>query len=550
MTPTTLIAPWMCRWKACAPAQRLAAGAVVLAGAGLLAWAVLLWPRWRADPDLSHGFFALPLVVMLWRRASAEAGPRLGQGAHLAGVIGGASALAGATVLATMYVAAVGWSEPISLFAVSLVAGVAAGLAAWVAAGPAVRWVAAGWAVMLIVPVVALSAPLPPGSYARLTLGLQEGVTVAVVETLRLFGVPAMRVGNVIHLGATSVGVEEACSGVRSLVSCVLAGLVMSGLLLRSWWRRLLLIATAAPLALATNYLRSLTLTLLARNGVDISGAWHDWLGLGVLGVTTGLLGWLAFSLEQPPAGGNRCAERERGGRMAGGAALAGLSLAAGWLVLVAVRTAPPERGVDEVPILDAWVPATASGWTVTTRGDLQRFSGVLQTDALLERSYTRRTTDGRLEEVTLYVAYWAPGASTVGAVASHTPDACWPGAGWTALPERTARRDLVREGGDGLAGAEQRGFAYGPEERWVWYWHLAAGRPVRPFEPRSWRELMARFWREGVPRPSSQVFVRLSSNLTWEQLALDTLSVDLAEGLVAAGVPDVAKAASAGLRD
>ncbi len=82
----------------------------------------------------------------------------------------------------------------------------------------------------------------------------------------------------------------------RSLVSCVFAGLFFSGLLVRRPWSRVLLIGLAAPLALLMNFIRSLTLTLLANSGVNINGAWHDFTGYAVLGATAILLGALAPS--------------------------------------------------------------------------------------------------------------------------------------------------------------------------------------------------------------------------------------------------------------
>ena len=48
----------------------------------------------------------------------------------------------------------------------------------------------------------------------------------------------------------STVGVEEACSGVRSLISCVFAGLFFSATLVRQPWARALIVLLAAPLAL------------------------------------------------------------------------------------------------------------------------------------------------------------------------------------------------------------------------------------------------------------------------------------------------------------
>ncbi|MBI2497404.1 MAG: exosortase/archaeosortase family protein, partial [Opitutae bacterium] len=128
-------------------------------------------------------------------------------------------------------------------------------------------------------------------------------MTGSVLQTLHLFGVPARQHGNIIELAVTSVGVEEACSGVRSLLSCVYAGFFFAAWQVRRPGGRLLLIVTAPLLALGMNFLRSLTLTLLANSGREIAGFWHDATGFAILGVTALVLAGLALLLETGPAG-------------------------------------------------------------------------------------------------------------------------------------------------------------------------------------------------------------------------------------------------------
>lgn len=523
-------------------AERAAGAAVALAGAGLLAWAFLLWGEWGRNPDLSHGFLALPAVWLLWRRAREDAakargvpGGILTAGAGAAGVC-----LLGAGLFFTVYATALGWQSTPTLFLAGVAAAAGLGVAAWLAAGRSVRWIAAGWPACVMIAVVLLSGPLPPATYGKLTAGLQELITIGVVDTLRFFGVPAMRAGNIIHLGATSVGVEEACSGVRSLVSCVLAGLVLSALMVRSPWRRAWLVGLAAPLALLTNFGRSLTLTLLARNGVDISGAWHDGLGYAVLGVTTALLAWLATALEEeaPVAGGAIKAREPRGWAAGSAVGLACLGLAAGWVGWLAARPAQAAAGRG-MPELARIVPdAPVEGWQVATRSDLGRFAGILRTEHLLERSYSKIDDKGRRVAVTVYAAWWSPGSASVSAVAAHTPEACWPGTGWVADPAASARRELELEDGRRAASAEQRAFVNQGYPQTVWFWHLVDGRPSAPFEPRSWREQLSMFFRHGVRGDAEQAFVRVSSNLSWEELAGEPLVAQVLEGFAEMGVP------------
>lgn len=546
-------------WRGWSAAEKAAGVAIALAVAGVGAWAMRLWSEWVHNPDLSHGFFALPAVWLLWRRAGTDAksGTGLSPRTQLVGVVSVSLGLLFFSLLATVYAMALDWRASPTLFLLGVCAAGGAALALLLAAGRQVRWVRPGWEAVVLVAVLVLGSPLPPGTYARLTLGLQEAITVGVVETLRFAGIPALRAGNVINLGVTSVGVEEACSGVRSLVSCVIAGLILSALLLRSPWRRLVIVGLAAPLALTANFARSLSLTLLARGGVDISGAWHDGLGYAVLAVTTLILAWLASSLESgeaargatTSAAGSRAlatraeVDAERGAwRWATGVAVATLAVAALWFGHAASRALlASEARHAATPNLEQIIPVnepSVAGWRVETRDDLGRFAGILQTDHLLERSYLKIKDDGARVRVTVYAAWWRPGATSVSTVAAHTPEACWPGAGWTLLPDSASGLALPLADGRRAEFAERRSFVNGDYPQNVWFWHLVDGRVQEPFNPRSWRDQLALFFRVGFRPDAPQSFVRVSSNLPWEELRSEELLARVLSGFSELGVP------------
>ena len=76
------------------------------------------------------------------------------------------------------------------------------------------------------------------------------------------------------------VGVEEACSGVRSLQSTIMAAFFFGELLKFPKTLRVTLLALAIPLAFTLNWLRTLTLTLAAHwGGKEQLDAWHDIAG-------------------------------------------------------------------------------------------------------------------------------------------------------------------------------------------------------------------------------------------------------------------------------
>jgi len=494
------------------------------------AFSALLWPQWRHNPELSHGLF-MPLIFLLLLHESRTSGPARFLPAHGAATVALAGLLAaGLAALATggLFTAALDWSHALVDFtlALALVLLLLAGLLVF--ASEPVRLVPVNWISFTAIVLWLLCAPIPPGTYMRLTLGLQLWVTRSVLATLHLFGVAAIRDGNLIELASTTIGVEEACSGVRSLVSCVFAGFFFSAALVRRPWSRALLIALAAPLALAMNFFRSLTLTLLANRGVDISHTWHDATGYAVLGVTALLLGGLALGLArgertEPPASSPPVA---RAPQALQPWLATGLALAAALVILFVANTRRAPAAAP-VPDLAAIVPANAGGWEVQTATDLYRFADTLQTDHLIQRTYLRRAPDGSLQQVIIYVAYWSAGQAPVSLVASHTPDACWPGAGWQPEPTVDARASLS-VAGRVLPAAEFRIFRGDVYPQHVWFWHLYDGRSIAYENPDSPRELLRLAWHYGFGHEGSQFFVRVSSNCEWAAIADDPLFRDV----------------------
>lgn len=499
-------------------------------GAAAAALSVRLWSEWRHNPDLSHGLF-MPIVFLVLLHESRRGTPRwlragFATSATFAGLLlGGLLAL----VAAGLYAASLDWTHPLVnlALATSLVLLLGAGLTAL--ARDNVRFTPCNWSALVALGLWLLAAPIPPGTYSRLTLGLQLFVSENTVRVLHLAGIAAVRHGNIIELARATVGVEEACSGVRSLLSCVFAGLFFSATLVRRPWARALLIALSAPLALVMNFLRSLLLTLLANGGVEIAGTWHDVTGFAVLGITAAMLGGLALLLERgekksAPASAAPNTQPSTLNSQLFLPLAAGLALAAALVVLFALNTRPSVRRDAPVPDLLALLPATAAGWRVNTSTELYQFKSTLRTEYLAQRTYTRGTATG-LDQLTLYVAYWRPGQAPVSLVASHTPDACWPGSGWTAAPAPPPAGPLIT-GGRTLPAPENRLFV-GQFPQHVWFWHLYDGRPITYRDPYSAVELLRIAWRYGFRKNGDQLFVRVSSNRPLAGFAGEALLAD-----------------------
>ena len=508
---------------------KLVAGALAAAVAAL-SWH--LWPEWRHNPDLSHGLFMPAVFLLLLHESRSVGSPRFLRPGPASGTALVATLLLSLLALsaAGLYAAALGWSHAVVNFMLtaSLALLLGAGLIGF--AGTTVRLVPLNWNAAVALLLWALCAPIPPGTYSRLTLALQLWVSENVLRTLHLLGIAALRHGNVIELANGSVGVEEACSGVRSLISCVFAGLFFSATLVRGAGSRALLIGLSGPLALGMNFIRSLVLTLLANRGVNIAGKWHDVTGFAVLALTAACLAGLALLLERreknpvAPAPGPAAPALPPAPRPAQLFTLsAGLAVAAMLVGLFVLNTRSTVRPDAPVPNLYAILPASVPGWRVDTTTDLYQFAELLQTDHLAQRTYLRRTAAGQEVQVTLYAAYWRAGQAPVSLVASHTPDACWPGAGWSALPApATPAPPTIAD--RTLAPPEYRIFKSGDFPQHVWFWHLFDGRPIAYRDPYSATELLRIAWRYGFRHDGDQLFVRISSNVPWSDIGAEPL--------------------------
>ncbi len=124
--------------------------------------------------------------------------------------------------------------------------------------------------------------PLPLGLDARLGLLLREVATVLSSRVLDLLGVIHSVDGNVIELPGQRLLVEEACSGINSLLFVVAFSLFYLLWRRRKFWTYLIGVPTAVACVLLGNVVRiSLGAWLLYRWGFDILTGWkHELLSV------------------------------------------------------------------------------------------------------------------------------------------------------------------------------------------------------------------------------------------------------------------------------
>ena len=249
----------------------------VAATAALLALAFAptfrtLWRTWLHNDNYSHGLL-IPLVsgFLLWRHRRA-----------LRASVGRPSA----------------WGLPV----------LAAGLLALVAGTRADFTMVQGYSFVIVLlglvlhffgratarqalfPVAYLifMSPLPPVLANDISFRLKAWVVNFSTAAARWMGIAVAREGMTLHLPTGAVAIENPCSGLRSLVAVLALATLLAYFARRGGMvRRVALVLSAVPIALAANWVR-ITLIVLAANYVSVAfatGAMHDISGYVLFGV-------------------------------------------------------------------------------------------------------------------------------------------------------------------------------------------------------------------------------------------------------------------------
>jgi exosortase len=261
--------------------------ASILAPAACLLWAY--WPtlaeitaRWNHDPQYSHGYL-VPVfaIALLWfRRHLIPELPLRPKTWGLALVAVGLTLRLGGTY----YFFA--WFDALS-FLLCL-----AGLCLAIGGRPAWRW---AWpAIAFLVFMI----PLPHRLAVMMTDPLQRIGTLASTFLLQTVGLPAVADGNVIHLNEVELGIVEACSGLRMLMIFFALSTAVALVIERRLWEKLVLAASAVPIALLANITRiTATGILHVTAGRAIANAvFHDLAGWLMMPLALGLM-WLELKV-------------------------------------------------------------------------------------------------------------------------------------------------------------------------------------------------------------------------------------------------------------
>jgi exosortase len=108
--------------------------------------------------------------------------------------------------------------------------------------------------------------------------------TALTVEVLAGIGIPAMPSGNLIELSTGTVGINQACSGIRSLQAVLMVSLFLGELYQLRALRRIVCVLAGFGVAMFCNLCRMLLLCwVAAKQGTHAIDGWHDPAGVTIL---------------------------------------------------------------------------------------------------------------------------------------------------------------------------------------------------------------------------------------------------------------------------
>jgi exosortase len=148
---------------------------------------------------------------------------------------------------------------------------------------------------------ILISVPWPGAMDDLVGHGLTQATTVVTTGLLNLFHISAVQHGNLIEVKTGLLGIDEACSGIRSLQATLMISLFFGELYRASKLRRVFLVLCGALIAFLCNVGRTFFLAAIAaKDGIEAISNWHDPLGFTALAICLFLV-WILARLDSGP---------------------------------------------------------------------------------------------------------------------------------------------------------------------------------------------------------------------------------------------------------
>jgi exosortase len=225
------------------------------------------------DEQYTHILLILPVSVSLiyldWKSSKFTGGSRSSLGLIVL------AAAVGATVVAKLQILPLSSDERLS---VNMLALVVWWIGSFIVAFGTRAFQRALFPLCFLLWIV----PIPEFVLNPIVRLLQEGSVASARLLFAAVGVPTAREGMQIAIPGLTIEVARECSSIRSSLMLVVTTMVLAQMLLRSAWRKALVIAVAIPLSVVKNGLRIFVLAMLTTR-VDrsfITGRLHHQGGI------------------------------------------------------------------------------------------------------------------------------------------------------------------------------------------------------------------------------------------------------------------------------
>jgi exosortase len=248
---------------------------------------------WRTNGDWSHGFI-IPLFSLYYLYMRRDRMPLTIREKGPTGRIAGAVII----VFAFAVHAYSTFINPVEYFKSLALVATIMGVVLMTCGWPLARW---SW---FAVAFLIFALPLPQTLYVQMTMPLR--FIAAYVSSAMLSLVPDMEaqatgalVEYVYRSRTGTLDIEQACSGIRLMMTMMALGVAMAFVSERPVWQRLTMTLCCVPIAILCNIIRVTTTGFLVVFGKSdlANGFWHTMLGMSMLFIAFGLYGAISYVL-------------------------------------------------------------------------------------------------------------------------------------------------------------------------------------------------------------------------------------------------------------
>jgi exosortase len=404
----------------------------------LVAWALAIRQlslEWTINPEYQYGWIVPFLTLLLWRQAWSR---RPEAGDHTA-----SRALPGLVALLVVF------GLPIRVIAEAnpdwrplnyYYTGQAILITALIVDYTGGRAWLRHFAFPLLFPLVAV--PWPSSIESVIIQDLQRCIASLGVEGASWMGWSAFQQGSLIVLSQGIVGLNEACSGIRSLQASLMLALFLGAYFQMTTLKRWFLLALALFLAFVLNVARAfLLIAVMQWHGVSMVSKFHDPAGFGIAAVSLLLL-WIVSSFLSAPEAPVVTPSRRTAGAF-GFPARWSVILLAAWFGTEALNQAWylwHERNTVPGPLWTLKWPPPRPGFKD------EKIADEVQIYLQYNEGMHGEWNDPSHWEV--YFFTWKPGRAAAGLARFHHPDICLPASGYT-MKEQLAVKNIRVNGLD-----------------------------------------------------------------------------------------------------